>query len=155
MDFQSIARSTINDTSSSSTGTLTSIRSITSLEFDDNTKPSGVVVDDDFLPMSSPVDEHFWDMSIKDHYEFNKNGCFPNVGSSPDVEIKHFDLQQLNTLSETSCDEDDDDDDNATSLNIQSEILSKPLLIIKSNSPIENRSDDKIPSIHSTTCMYD
>jgi hypothetical protein len=61
----------------------------------------------------------------------------------------------LNTLSETSCDEDDDDDDNATSLNIQSEILSKPLLIIKSNSPIENRSDDKIPSIHSTTCMYD
>ncbi len=162
MDFQSITRSNINETSSSSTATLTSIRSATSLEFDDNTKPSGVLVDDDFLSMSSPVDEHFWDMTGKDHYGLNNNNneCFPNVGSSPDIEIKHFDLQQLNTLSETSCDE--DDDDNSTLLNIQSEILEKPLLIIKSISPIQNNSEDiqpdKTPSIHSTTtttiCMY-
>jgi hypothetical protein len=178
MDFQSIATrrdlsSTINETSSSSTATLTSIRSATSLEFDDNSKPSGVLVDDDFLPMSSPVDEHFWDMTVRDYYGLNNNECFPNVGSSPDVEIKHFDLQQLNTLSETSCDEDDDDDDDSTSSNIQPEIFSiheykikelqRPLLIIKSISPMEEILPALDPSINSTeqfsnptmtTCMY-
>jgi hypothetical protein len=158
MDFQSIANrrdriSTINETSSSSTATLTSVRSSTSLEFDDNTKPSGVLVDDDFLPMSSPVDEHFWNMTVKNYYELNNNECFPNVGSSPDIEIKHFDLQQLNTLSETSCDE--DDDDNSPSSNNQPEIFSiheykikqlqKPFLIIKSTSPIQDTSGEIIP----------
>lgn len=113
MDFQSIALrrelfATIHETSSSS-ATLTSLRSSTSLEFDDNTKPSGVLVDDDFLPMSSPVDEHFWSMPGKDNYAFNSNECFPNVGSSPDVEVKYFDLQPSNNLSETSCDEDEED----------------------------------------------
>jgi len=167
MDFQSILNrrdrfSTINETpSSSSTATSTLIRSSTSLEFDDNTKPSGVVVDDDFLPMSSPVDEHFWDMNAKNDYEFNNNECFPNVGSSPDIEVKHFDLQQLNTLSETSCDEDDeddddhdDDDDSLASIN-QPEIFSvheykikelqNPFLIMKSVSPIQNISREIIP----------
>jgi hypothetical protein len=159
MDFQSISNrhdriSTINETSSSSTATLTSIRSSTSLEFDDNTKPSGVLVDDDFLPMSSPVDEHFWNMTIKNYYGLNNNECFPNVGSSPDIEIKHFDLQQLNTLSETSCDEDDDDD--STSSNNQPELFSihelpKPLVIIKSNISgeiIPDKSESN-PSINS------
>ena len=113
MDFHSIALrrelfSTTNETSSSS-ATLTSMRSSTSLEFDDNSKPSGVLVDDDFLPMSSPVDEQFWTMTVKDNYAFNHNECFPNVGSSPDVEVKYFDLQLLNNLSETSCDEDEED----------------------------------------------
>lgn len=123
MDFQAISNKrdrirpitiigTFNEpSSSSSTATLTSVRSSTSLEFDDNTKPSGVLVDDDFLPMSSPVDEHFWDININHHNGFNNNKCFPDVGSSPDIEVKHFDLQQFNTLSETSCDEDDDDND--------------------------------------------
>lgn len=179
MDFQSIAANRrdritiINETTSSSTATLTSIRSSTSLEFDDNTKPSGVLVDDDFLPMSSPVDECFWDMTKKSTYKSNNNGCFPNVGSSPDVEVKHFDLQQLNTLSETSCDEDDDDDndndnDNASTSSInQPEIFSiqeykiqelqKPLAIMKSISPIQNVSEEILtnksesdPSINST-----
>jgi len=159
MDFQSIStrrdrNSTINETSSSSTATLTSIRSSTSLEFDDNTKPSGVLVDDDFLPMSSPVDEHFWNMTIKNYYGSNNNECFPNVGSSPDIEIKHFDLQKLNTLSETSCDEDDND---STSSNSQPELFSinelpKPFVIIKSNIseeiiPDKSESD---PSMNST-----
>ncbi|CAF4761946.1 unnamed protein product [Rotaria sp. Silwood1] len=129
MDFQTLKTkhdlirpitliSTINEisSSSSSTSTLTSLRHSTSLEFDDNIKPSGVLVDDDFLPMSSPVDEHFWNMNIKNFNILknnnNNNKCFPDVGSSPDIEVKHFDLQQFNILSETSCDEDDDDDDN-------------------------------------------
>ncbi|CAF5195668.1 unnamed protein product, partial [Rotaria sp. Silwood1] len=78
MDFQSINNNnrhelirpitltnpgTIYEASSSSIATLTSVRSSNSLEFDDDTKPSGVLVDDDFLPMSSPVDDHFWDMT--------------------------------------------------------------------------------------------
>ena len=175
MDFQSLSNKrdlirpvTLNDTSaSSSTTTLTSIRSSTSLEFDDNTKPSGVLVDDDFLPMSSPVDEHFWDVTIKNYYKSNNHGCFPNVGSSPDVEIKRFDVEKLTTLSETSCDEDDDDNDNSTSSFNQSEIFSvdeykikqlqKPLVIFKPISPIQKISGDGIsdksssnPSISST-----
>ncbi|CAF2524270.1 unnamed protein product [Rotaria sp. Silwood2] len=147
MDFQSIINNnrrelirpitltnpgTIYETSSSSIATLTSVRSSNSLEFDDDTKPSGVLVDDDFLPMSSPVDDHFWDMTIPKHrHKFNNNNnnkkeCFPNVGSSPDIEIKHFDVQQINklsssidqTLSETSCDEDDDNNNNNNNNNI-------------------------------------
>lgn len=194
MDFQSITTkrdlirpvaliSTINETSSSSsTATLTSIRSLTSLEFDDNTKPSGVLVDDDFLPMSSPVDEHFWNMTkfIKNYYELNNTECFPNVGSSPDIEIKRFDPQQSSTLSETSCDE--DDEDNNTSSSNQSEIFSiheftikelqKALVTIKSTSSREKLSEEILsdqssstPSVNSTeqfsinsnltsTCMY-
>ncbi|CAF2053462.1 unnamed protein product [Rotaria magnacalcarata] len=145
MDFQSIHNNnsrhellrpivtsntgTIYETSSSSTATLISARSSNSIEFDDDSKPSGVLVDDDFLPMSSPVDDHFWDMTQQkshhrlnnnnnndDHHQHHKKECFPNVGSSPDVEVKHFGLPHLNTLSssldqplsETSCDEDDD-----------------------------------------------
>jgi hypothetical protein len=177
MDFQSISNKrdfirsvALHDTSSSSsTTTLTSIRSSNSLEFDDNTKPSGVLVDDDFLPMSSPVDEHFWDKTIKNYYGLNNNACFPNVGSSPDVEIKHFDLQKLNTLSETSCDEDDDDDDDddSTSSCNQPDIFSipeykikelqKPLVILKSTSSLQKISGDgnsdnssSNPSINST-----
>lgn len=168
MDFQSnkpellrpttlINPGTIYETSSSSIATITSLRSSNSLEFDDDRKPSGVLVDDDFLPMSSPVDEHFWDMPTPtNHLKFlkNKNECFPNVGSSPDVEIKHFDIHQINPLlssidqplSETSCDEDDDDD---RSLNQQKysiheyklKELQKPIVIHRS---IFN------PSIHST-----
>ncbi|CAF1234875.1 unnamed protein product [Adineta ricciae] len=118
---------TIYETSSSSIATLTSVRSSTSLEFDDDAKPSGVLVDDDFLPMSSPVDDHFWDMTAmltttNQNHQFkhkDKNECFPNVGSSPDIEDKHFDVDQMKKysattdqpFSETSCDEDDDDDD--------------------------------------------
>ena len=124
MDFQSISNrhdpiqpvtftSKINQTSSSSsslssTVTLTSIRSSANSEFNDNTKPSGVLVDDDFLLMSSPIDEHFWNMTTKDYHKSNHNECFPAVGSSPDTEVKYFDFKQLNTLAETSCDEDDD-----------------------------------------------
>jgi hypothetical protein len=151
----------IYETSSSSIATIASVRSSASLEFDDDSKPSGVLVDDDFLPMSSPVDDHFWEMTIPktNHYRFNpnhKNGCFPNVGSSPDIEIKHFHPQQINPLSttsidqplsETSCDE-YDDDDHAT-LNEQKysiheyklKELQKPIVIHRS---IFN------PSIHST-----
>ena len=160
MDFQSINNNSkyevfrpsgaIYETSSSSIVTLTSVRSSNSLEFDEDTKPSGVLVDDDFLPMSSPVDDHFWDMPIPaNHHKFNNNTkkeCFPNVGSSPDVEIKHFGLHQLNSLSssidqplsETSCDE--DDDDNNTSINQQKfsiheyklKELQKPIVIHRS-----------------------
>ncbi|CAF4288608.1 unnamed protein product, partial [Rotaria magnacalcarata] len=50
--------------------------------------------------MSSPVDDHFWDMTQQkshhrlnnnnnnndDHHQHHKKECFPNVGSSPDVE---------------------------------------------------------------------
>ena len=133
MDFQSISNNnnrqelprpstlintrTIHETSSSSTPTLISTRSSYWIEFDDDTKPSGVLVDDDFLPMSSPIDEHFWNMTIpQKYYKFDtthKNECFPNVGSSPDVEVKHFDINTLSStidqlLSETSCDEDDE-----------------------------------------------
>ncbi|CAF1186646.1 unnamed protein product [Rotaria sordida] len=185
MDFQSLTNkhdlirpitiiSTINETSSSSsTATLTSLRNSSSLEFDDNIKPSGVLVDDDFLPMSSPVDEHFWNMNIKNFHGFNNNNnnnnkCFPDVGSSPDIEVKHFDLQQFNTLSETSCDEDDDDDDDDSSTSTdQLEIsplheykidkMEKSLVLIKSNSPIQKISEEEIvdksltnPSISST-----
>lgn len=132
MDFQSIALrrelcSMANETSSSS-ATLTSMRSSTSLEFDDNSKPSGVLVDDDFLPMSSPIDEHFWTMSVKDNYAFNHNECFPNVGSSPDVEVKYFDHQLFNNLSETSCDEDDDDDLQTVSTNRSTDLVSHPTI---------------------------
>jgi hypothetical protein len=143
----------IYETSSSSITTLTSVRSSTSLEFDDDTKPSGVLVDDDFLPMSSPVDDHFWDMTIpKTHQKFHHNECFPNVGSSPDIEVKHFNVHQINTLidqplSETSCDDDDDDEDR--SLNQQKfsiheyklKELQKPVVIHRSTLH---------PSIHST-----
>ena len=142
---------TIYETSSSSIPTLTSVRSSTSLEFDDDRKPSGVLVDDDFLPMSSPIDEHFWDMttptSHSHHQKFpnQKTECFPNVGSSPDVEVKHFDIDQINPLasksidqplSETSCDDDDDDDDDEnagkqkfTIHQYQIKELQKPLVI--------------------------
>ena len=116
----------IYDTSSSSLATIASVRSSTSLEFDDDTKPSGVLVDDDFLPMSSPVDEHFWDKtpfhdpnstaitSAKSSQHHHLNQCFPNVGSSPDIEKKQFNPQAFQTLSmdqplsETSCDEDEE-----------------------------------------------
>jgi hypothetical protein len=154
---------TIYETSSSSIATLTSVRSSTSIEFDDDTKPSGVLVDDDFLPMSSPVDDHFWDMTIpKNHYKFtnHKNECFPNVGSSPDIEIKHFNIHHINTLSssieqplsETSCDDEDDDDDDR-SLNQQKfsiheyklKELQKPIVIHRS---VLN------PSIHSTESIH-
>lgn len=112
MDFQSfIHKRNANSSNSSSTGTLTSFRSSTSLEFDDNIKPSGVLVDDDFLPMSSPVDDHFWDLASVQNKSIHQDS-FPNVGSSPDLEVKRFDLQNLSTLDETSCDEDDDDDEN-------------------------------------------
>ncbi|CAF3343886.1 unnamed protein product [Rotaria socialis] len=176
MDFQSIHHNnsrhellrpivtnntgTIYETSSSSTATITSARSSNSIEFDDDSKPSGVLVDDDFLPMSSPVDDHFWDMTQQQsHHRFNNNNhhhkkeCFPNVGSSPDVEVKHFELPHLNTLSssldqplsETSCDEDDD----STLLNQQKfsiheyklKELQRPIVIHQS---LFN------PSIHST-----
>ncbi|CAF1234201.1 unnamed protein product [Adineta steineri] len=178
MEFHSIAHkrdltrpttliSTTNETSSSSsTTTLTSIRSLTSLEFDDNTKPSGVLVDDDFLPMSSPIDEHFWDMTVKKTFTYKQNECFPNVGSSPDVEIKRFNLQYLNTLSETSCDE-DDEDLSILSLNqpekfslreFQIKQLQKPLVTTKSISSVQKQQAEEIisdkssstPSINST-----
>lgn len=99
---------TITETSSSSsTATLTSLRSSTSLEFDDHSKPSGVLVDDDFLPMSSPVDDYFWDFNEKNS---RRDNCFfPNVGSSPELEVKRFDFQLIQNLSETSCDEDDEE----------------------------------------------
>ena len=110
---------TIYENSSSSIATLTSVRSSASLEFDDDAKPSGVLVDDDFLPMSSPVDEQFWDTISLTQPSKSTNGgneCFPNVGSSPDVEKKQFHLHAAHSLtssleqplSETSCDEDDD-----------------------------------------------
>ena len=112
---------TIYENSSSSIATLTSVRSSASLEFDDDAKPSGVLVDDDFLPMSSPVDEQFWDtVSLTQPSKTTNSGneCFPNVGSSPDVEKKQFHLHAAHSLtssleqplSETSCDDDDDDD---------------------------------------------
>jgi hypothetical protein len=185
MDFQSnkhelirpitlLNPGTIYETSSSSIATLTSVRSSTSLEFDDDTKPSGVLVDDDFLPMSSPVDDHFWDMTTpKNHYKFTnkKNECFPNVGSSPDIEVKHFDVNQINSLSstidqifsETSCDEDDDDD---RSLNQQKfsiheyklKELQKPIVIHRSvfNPSIQSihlNNDLNLISIQNL-CMY-
>jgi hypothetical protein len=170
MDFQSnkheLARpmtltntGTIYETSSITT--LTSVRSSTSLEFDDDSKPSGVLVDDDFLPMSSPVDDHFWDMTIpSNHHKFlnNKNECFPNVGSSPDVEVKHFDINQINpisstidqTLSETSCDEEDDDDrsSNEQKFSIHEyklKELQKPIVIHRAVFD---------PSIHSTESIH-
>jgi len=147
MDFRSIRDS--YDSSSSSTMTLTSQRSLTSLEFDDNSKPSGVLVDDDFLPMSSPIDEHFWNMSTTNSYQSNlSESFFPNVGSSPDIEIKQFHFPQ----SEISCDEDDDDDDDSTSSIIQQipaintkENLSNPSNThnsISDQSFIENHSED-------------
>ena len=151
---------TIYETSSSSIATLTSVRSSNSLEFDDDTKPSGVLVDDDFLPMSSPVDDHFWDITTSlNHHKFNnKNNteCFPNVGSSPDIEKKYFDVHQINTLSssidqpfsETSCDEDDDDiSSNHQKFSIQEyklKELQKPIVIHRS---VLN------PSIHSTEAI--
>jgi hypothetical protein len=155
MDFQSLFHrrdliSTINETSSSSTTTLASIRSATSLEFDDNTKPSGVLVDDDFLPMSSPIDEHFWNTTEKNYSRSNHNECFPNVGSSPDVEIRHFNLQTLNTLSETSCDE--DDDDSTSSIN-QSEIFSTKILPDKDPS-MDSTEQFDINSNSTLICMY-
>lgn len=110
MDF---VRSNATSSSSSSTATLTSLRSSTSLEFDEHSKPSGVLVDDDFLPMSSPVDDYFWDFTDKPSRSRRDNCYFPNVGSSPDLEVKRFDLQLIQNLSETSCDEDDDDDNEA------------------------------------------
>jgi len=184
MDFQSnkhelirpitlINPGTIYETSSSSIATITSVRSSTSLEFDDDTKPSGVLVDDDFLPMSSPVDDHFWDMTTStNHYKYtnNKNECFPNVGSSPDVEIKPFDIHQINPLSssfdqplsETSCDEDDYDDDK--SLNQQKysiheyklKELQKPIVIHRA---VFNPSIHSLEPIHlnnelNDLCMY-
>jgi hypothetical protein len=106
----------------------------------------------------------------------NKNGCFPNVGSSPDIEIKHFDPQKINPLSlssfdqllsETSCDE-DDDNDHAT-LNQQKfsiheyklKELQKPIVIHR---PIFNPSIHSIESTNHNTdlisipikklCMY-
>ncbi|CAF3993723.1 unnamed protein product, partial [Rotaria magnacalcarata] len=160
MDFQSLKTkcnlnrpltmiSTIHETSSSSsTATLTSLRSATNLEFDDNTKPSGVLVDDDFLPMSSPVDEHFWDMNIKSFNELNTNNnkSFPDVGSSPDMEIKHFDLQSFHTLSEASCDEDDDSatsTDQPETFTIQEcklDELKQSIVLTTKTSPVEGMS---------------
>jgi len=151
---------TVYETSSSSMATLTSVRSSTSLEFDDDTKPSGVLVDDDFLPMSSPVDEHFWDITTSiNHHKFtnkNRNECFPNVGSSPDIEIKPFDLHQINTLSssidqpfsETSCDEDDDDNDDR-SLN-QQKFSIQEFKLKELQKPIVIHRSALNPSIHST-----
>jgi hypothetical protein len=142
----------IYETSSSSLATIASVRSSTSLEFDDDAKPSGVLVDDDFLPMSSPVDEHFWDMtpfhdanstattsakSSRPHL----NQCFPNVGSSPDIEKKQFYLPALRTLSmdqplsETSCDEDEETLLNQQQFSIQHyqlKELQKPMVIHRS-----------------------
>jgi hypothetical protein len=153
----------IYETSSSSIATLASVRSSASLEFDDDTKPSGVLVDDDFLPMSSPVDDHFWDMTTPTNHRKlinHKKECFPNVGSSPDVEIKHFDIHQIKPLSfssidqplsETSCDEDDDDDDrliNQQKFSIHEyklKELQKPIVIHR---PVLN------PSIHSTEFIH-
>ena len=194
MDFQSTkhelvrpttltSTGTIYETSSSSIPTLTSVRSSSSLEFDDDRKPSGVLVDDDFLPMSSPVDEHFWDMttptnhSHQRHQKFlnKKTECFPNVGSSPDVEMKHFDVDQINPLSstsidqplsETSCDEDDDDDDDGedklfpqqkfTIHQYQIKELQKPLVIhrtVLNNEPIHPHHDlNSLPI--KQLCMY-
>ncbi|CAF1251073.1 unnamed protein product, partial [Adineta ricciae] len=176
MEFQSLATkreplarpvaliSTIHETSStSSTATLTSIRSLTSLEFDDNSKPSGVLVDDDFLPMSSPIDEHFWDMTKKSSSCFTNNDCFPNVGSSPDVEVKHFDVPRSHLLSETSCDE-DDDEDSVSSMNqpekysiyeFKVKELQKPIVTVKPISSSaqkvsENALYDKSSSTPST-----
>jgi hypothetical protein len=178
MDFQSnkyeLARpttltniGTIYETTS--TAKLTSIRSSTSLEFDDS-KPSGVLVDDDFLPMSSPVDDHFWDMTLPTtHHKFHnhKNECFPNVGSSPDVEVKHFDVTQIKpisstidqTLSETSCDEDDDDNDDRSSNEQKYSIHEYKLKELQKPIVIHRAVFD--PSIHSTEsihlnslCMY-
>ena len=69
--------------------------------------------------MSSPVDEHFWDMSILKNGVQQSNGSFPLVGSSPDVEQKAF-VPSPSTIvtdqpqSETSCDEDDEDEVSAT-----------------------------------------
>ncbi|CAF1348099.1 unnamed protein product [Rotaria magnacalcarata] len=172
MDFQSLKTkcnlnrpltmiSTIHETSSSSsTATLTSLRSATNLEFDDNTKPSGVLVDDDFLPMSSPVDEHFWDMNIKSSNELNTNNnkSFPDVGSSPDMEIKHFDLQSFHTLSEASCDEDDDSatsTDQPETFTIQEcklDELKQSIVLTTKTSPVEGNVDQSssTPSIDST-----
>jgi hypothetical protein len=178
MDFQSnkheLARpttltniGTIYETTS--TAKLTSIRSSTSLEFDDS-KPSGVLVDDDFLPMSSPVDDHFWDMTLPTtHHKFHnhKNECFPNVGSSPDVEVKHFDVTQIKpisstidqTLSETSCDEDEDDNDDRSSNEQKYSIHEYKLKELQKPIVIHRAVFD--PSIHSTEsihlnslCMY-
>ena len=116
----------VYETSSSSLATIASVRSSASLEFDDDAKPSGVLVDDDFLPMSSPVDEHFWDTTpfhdaistatarTKSSHRQQLNQCFPNVGSSPDIEKKQFTLPPFHTLSldqplsETSCDEEEE-----------------------------------------------
>ncbi|UJR09581.1 hypothetical protein I4U23_013816 [Adineta vaga] len=171
MDFHSLATkrdlirpvaliSTIHETSSSSsTTTLTSIRSLTSLEFDDNSKPSGVLVDDDFLPMSSPIDEHFWDVTSKSSSCYTNTECFPNVGSSPDIEVKHFDLQQLNTLSETSCDE-DDEDDSVSSMNQPEKFsiyefkvkeLQKPLVTLKPISSAQKISEENLYDKSSST----
>ena len=133
---------TTYETSSSSLATITSGRSSASLEFNDDSKPSGVLVDDDFLPMSSPVDDHFWDMTNPNFFakfssnkqQINTNECFPNVGSSPDIEVKHFPLVTSTNdqpLSETSCDEDDDDDQRQTYSvhEYQLKELQKPIVI--------------------------
>jgi hypothetical protein len=123
--------------SSSSTATLTSLRTSTSLEFDDNGKPSGVLVDDDFLPMSSPVDDDFWHTTGKHSAFHQSTDCFPNVGSSPDLEVKRFDLQHINALSETSCDEDEDEHGKSNiahprQRHYQVKELQKPLVPLKS-----------------------
>ena len=147
---------------SSSTTTLTSLRVSSSLEFDDSAKPSGVLVDDDFLPMSSPVDEHFWDMPRTKARQSSDSKCFPNVGSSPDLEVKRFDVDQLQTLSGT---DDDDDDDGSTSSTNQSDTfarheykikeLQKPLQVIKSTSPLQTMlARTSHPSRNSTEPLY-
>ena len=172
-----ISTGPIYETSSSSIATLTSVRSSTSSEFNDDSKPSGVLVDDDFLPMSSPVDDHFWDMNTPtNHLRFlnQKNECFPNVGSSPDIEVKHFDVHRIKPfsststeqpLSETSCDEDEEEEEDR-SLNEQKfsiheyklKELQKPLVIhravfnpsILSTDPTHLDQDLSIKQL----CMY-
>ena len=151
MDFQSfVSKRTAlfphltETSSSSSTATLTSFRSSTSLEFDDNTKPSGVLVDDDFLPMSSPVDDHFWDLT-RFPSQTNDHDCFPNVGSSPDLEVRRFDFQQIQNLSETSCDEEDEDETPPKFLRTDSVIKAKASQKFHPSTPtsmIDNNDDD-------------
>ncbi|CAF1227390.1 unnamed protein product [Didymodactylos carnosus] len=148
--------------------TSTSFRSSTSLDFDDDTKPSGVVVDDDFLPMSSPVDDDYWDsVSVETTIQ-----CFPNVGSSPVIEVKHFETdlltgekirknysitmnnsQQLSRKdsddqhSETSEDyfDDDDDDDDVEENNINSYSI-KEFALKELQKPIVLKSALKLSS---------
>lgn len=124
------------ESSSSSQGTLTSLRSSTSLDFDDDRKASAVLVEDDFIPMSSPVDEHFWDIPMLKHSSKQINGSFPNVGSSPDVEEKAFQAPLSPStpplLSETSADEDEELSANEQTYEIhqyQLKELQKPMVI--------------------------